>query len=133
MERIEIIEGGIAIEELDPFFAGWAWTPTREARQALIENSQIVVAARRESKLVGLATALTDGAFFAYLSYLEVLPEAQGKGIARSLLQRVIEKVGGQYDLATITDTETISFYERVGFENNVAGVHLRFLPLKNL
>src|SRR6266542_628828 len=100
---VEFIEGGVSVEDLEPFFAGWTWTPTIEARSALIENSDIVFAARRGSKLVGIATVLTDGAFFAYLSYLEVLPQVQGQGIARKLMERVIEKVGGQYDLATIT------------------------------
>jgi GNAT superfamily N-acetyltransferase len=131
METIEITEGGIQVEELDPFFAGWTWTPTIAARRALIENSQIVIAARIDSKLIAIATALTDGAFFAYLSYLEVLPEAQGQGVARRLLERVIEKVEGQYDLATITDAETVAFYKRIGFADNVSGVHLRFLPKK--
>jgi GNAT superfamily N-acetyltransferase len=129
---VEIIEGGVKVEELEPFFQGWTWMPTTEARFALIENSDLIVAARNDSKLVGIATVLTDGAFFAYLSYLEVLPEVQGQGIAKRLMERVIEKVGGQYDLATITDKEIVPFYGRLGFTDNVSGVHIRFLPKKN-
>jgi len=131
MEQVEIYEGGISIEELEPFYAGWSWKPTKEARVALIENSSLVLAARRGNTLVGIAAALTDGGFFAYLSYLEVLPEAQGKGVAKRLMEKVIEKVGGQYDLATITDAETVPFYHRLGFTNDVSGVHVRFCQRK--
>lgn len=118
-------------EELAPFFQGWGWTPTPEARTALLSGSDIVVTARSQGTLVGIATALTDGGFFAYLSYLEVLPDVQGKGIASRLVQRVVERVGHQYDLATITDDVIVPFYQRNGFAHNVAGVHLRFLPRK--
>jgi GNAT superfamily N-acetyltransferase len=132
MQDLHIIEGGVSVEELNPFFAGWTWTPTHEARQALIGNSSIVIAARLGMRLVGIATALTDGGFFAYLSYLEVLPEAQGQGVAKRLMEKVIEKVGGHYDLATITDKEIVPFYGRHGFADDVSGVHIRFLPKKN-
>ncbi len=128
-EEIQISIGNVRLEELEPFFSGWTWTPTVEARTALVEKSDIVVAARMGKNLIGIATALTDGGFFAYLSYLEVLPQAQGHGVAKKLVEKVVEMVKDQYDIATITDSETVAFYEKVGFTNNVSGVHLRFLP----
>jgi GNAT superfamily N-acetyltransferase len=132
-DNVVIQLGGIIAEELGAFFIGWTWTPTLEARRALVENSDIVVAARIGGKLVGIATALTDGAFFAYLSYLEVLPEAQGQGIGRMLIDKVVELVKDHYDIATITDENIVPFYKKMGFDDNVSGVHLRFLPNRKI
>jgi ribosomal protein S18 acetylase RimI-like enzyme len=129
--KVVIQLGSISAEELGAFFIGWTWTPTLEARKALVENSDIVVAARIGGKLIGIATVLTDGAFFAYLSYLEVLPEAQGQGIARMLIDKVVELVKNHYDIATITDANIVPFYKKMGFDDNVSGVHLRFLPTR--
>jgi GNAT superfamily N-acetyltransferase len=133
LDRPILISDSDAVDpaELAPFFVGWGWTPTAEARTALVSGSDIVVTARSGGTLIGIATALTDGGFFAYLSYLEVIPEFQGRGIGSLLVGRVVDLVRHQYDLALITDDGIVPFYEGNGFAHDVAGVHLRFLPRK--
>ncbi len=119
----------VALEDLEPFFDGWYWTPSTDARRALLTNSSVVATARTANgQLVGLATALTDGAFFGYLSFLEVLADYQGRGLGRQLVEQIAAHLGHLYDIAAITDAEVVPFYEKTGFRP-IPGVHLRRHP----
>ena len=69
------------------------------------------------TKLVGLIRALDDGGMVAFLHYLLVHPDYQGKGIAATLLTIVKEKYKDYLYLNIMPDEKkNISFYEKHGF-----------------
>lgn len=115
----------VEVSELDSFFIGWQSLPSKAAREQVLMNSDLVVTARYQGKLIGFATVLTDGSMFAYISLLEVLPKHQGKGVGRKLLQTVVSRLSHLYSIAAITDPEIVGFYEKLGFEE-ITGVHKR-------
>ena len=53
----------------------------------------LVLAVSKDHGVVGFITAITDGVSCAYIPYLEVLPEWQGKGIGTELMKRMLAKL----------------------------------------
>jgi ribosomal protein S18 acetylase RimI-like enzyme len=71
-------------------------------------------------RVVGYATGLTDGLLTLYVSYLEVLPEYQRRGVGTELIRRLLKRFGGIYGVDTSCDAELQPFFERLGMERGV-------------
>ncbi len=80
------------------------------------ENSNVRVAAWDGDRLTGLARGLTDDHTTLYVCDLLVHPEFQGQGLAGELMRRLMEPFEDIYQVALMTDPETIPFYEKLGF-----------------
>jgi GNAT superfamily N-acetyltransferase len=106
----------LRVDELGPFFEDWKSPPGRERREALLEGSDVIVTAREDGKLVGLLTAITDGALHALITILKVLPSHRHHGVGTGLLKRAMEKLGPIYDVTLISDSQVAPFYEPHGF-----------------
>ena len=109
-------------DDLEPFFDGWPTPPAGERRLAAIRGADLVALAYDDDRLVGFATALTDGALMAYLSLLEVLPDHWGRGIGSTLVRSLEERWGTLYGIDLCCDEDVVPFYERLGFAR-VAGM----------
>jgi GNAT superfamily N-acetyltransferase len=103
-------------DELAPFFADWPAPPSRQRQEALLEGSDVVVTARDGDRLVGIVTAITDGALHALITLLKVLPSDREKGIGTELLKRALKELGRLYDVTLISDAQVAPFYEPHGF-----------------
>jgi GNAT superfamily N-acetyltransferase len=64
---------------------------------------------------VGFITAISDGVLTAFLPWLEVLPDYQGRGIGTQLLSRMLTELGHLYSVDLICDPELRKFHERAG------------------
>src|SRR5215204_6117647 len=104
-------------DDLADFFVGWPVPPSAERRLALVRGSDRVVIAREAGsrRLVGLVTAITDGALAAYIPHLEVLPEYQGSGIGTELMRRLLDELRSLYMVDLVCDPELEGFYRRFG------------------
>ncbi|MEZ6094072.1 MAG: GNAT family N-acetyltransferase [Pirellulaceae bacterium] len=60
----------------------------RDSLQKMLEHGNLVVTARDNGKLVGIARSLTDFAFCTYLSDLAVDQSVQKLGIGKELIRR---------------------------------------------
>ena len=109
---------GITPLELCGFFSGWPNPPSPEMHLRLLERSEHIALALDDEtgKVVGFATAITDGVLAAYVPFLEVLPAYQGRGIARELVRRLLEALGEYYMVDLVCDPELQPFYESLGF-----------------
>ena len=108
---------GITPQQLTGFFVGWQSPPTPETHLRLLAASDRVVVALDDesSRVVGFATALTDGILAAYISFVEVLPGYQRQGIGRELVRQLLQTLDGLYMVDTITDSELTPFYREHG------------------
>lgn len=119
--RIEYFEG----EALDAaqiarvFDASGIRRPTQDlARIAtMFANADLVLSARFEGQLVGVARALTDFSYCCYLSDLAVDRAFQRDGIGRELVRRVRERIGPQSMLLLLSAPEAMEYYPKLGFE----------------
>jgi ribosomal protein S18 acetylase RimI-like enzyme len=109
---------GITPLELCGFFSGWPNPPSPETHLRLLEGSEHIALALDDEtgKVVGFATAVTDGVLAAYLPFLEVLPAYQGRGIARELVRRILKPLREYYMVDLVCDPELQAFYESLGF-----------------
>lgn len=103
-------------EDLSGFFVGWPNPPDAETLLRVLRGSQQVVLAKDGRRVVGFATALTDGVLTAFVPLLEVLPEYQGRGVGRELVRRVVQELGEIYAIDLVCDDELKPFYGELGF-----------------
>ena len=101
---------------------GWMQFPLEEARNC-IENAYMVVCVRDDDKCIGVARLLWDGGYVAFLSDVIVIPEYQGQGIGRSLVEAVISRIkadmkpGFKVKLNLNAAKGKEPFYEKFGFK----------------
>ncbi|WP_022660255.1 GNAT family N-acetyltransferase [Paucidesulfovibrio longus] len=79
------------------------------------ENSQAVVFAKDETRLVGMGRALDDGVFQAVLYDICLLPAYQSQGHGKALLNHLLARIKGANVLLYAVPGKE-AFYERFGF-----------------
>jgi GNAT superfamily N-acetyltransferase len=80
---------------------------------AMLRNANVVLTARIDGVLVGIARAVTDFVFCCYLSDLAVHENAQGQGIGARLIEEVRKHVGPSVSVILNSVPESVGFYER--------------------
>lgn len=101
--------------------AGWADLTLEQAETGL-SNSAYIISARREGEVVGMARYLSDGGYIRFIADVVVLPEYQGLGIGRYMVEDMLQdiqkkKKANEYisiNLMAAKGKET--FYEKFGF-----------------
>ena len=94
----------------------WSAAAKPEQLHAALSNSAALVSAWDGDRLVGLGNAITDGHLVVYYPHLLVHPDYQGRGIGRTIMQRMIAKHRGLHQHMLIADADAVAFYERCGF-----------------
>lgn len=119
---------GFAIDAEDRFdgdevlalYAGVGWTAYTDQPDVLWRGlaSSIVLTARQDGVLVGLARIVSDGATIAYLQDLVVDPGHQRLGVGRALVAETIRRFGHcrQVFLTTGANDPARRFYDGLGF-----------------
>jgi predicted N-acetyltransferase YhbS len=114
------INGRLGAEELgDLFQASGIRRPSSDPDRLhrMIDNANLIVTARDQGRLVGVARALTDYSWCCYLSDLAVDCAYQRQGIGRELVQRVRAEAGEGTALVLVSAPEASEYYPRIGFE----------------
>jgi predicted N-acetyltransferase YhbS len=86
-----------------------------EVIAAMLNNADVVLTARAEGRLVGIARALTDFSYCTYLSDLAVDVAHQGRGIGRELIRRTHEAAGLQTSLILLAAPKARTYYPHIG------------------
>lgn len=104
-------------DDLAELFAsvGWASAERPEELVRAMCNSHRVVSAWCEGKPVGLANSISDGCMAAYVPYVLVHRDWQGRGIGRELVTRLLNEYADFPRIALISYAEAVGFYERCG------------------
>lgn len=115
--------------------AGWGELLEQQAQDAL-KNSLCTIAAMDLDQVIGMGRLVGDGACICYVQDLVVLPEYQGKGIGKSIMERLITytKEHGipetNMTLGLFAAKGKEEFYQKLGFvirpnENRGSGMEL--------
>lgn len=100
---------------------GFIDRPLQQVEQAL-KNGLFNVSAICDGKVVGMGRLVGDGAMYWYLQEIIVLPEYQGKGIGKSIVNRLIEHIqssaipGTKIEAGLTAVKGKEPFYEKFGF-----------------
>lgn len=101
---------------------GFAEIPVEHARKAL-QNGLVNVSALYGGELVGMGRLVGDGAMYWYLQEIIVLPQFQGRGIGRMIVDHLVEYARVNSASGKFTTVGGVSakgkepFYEKMGFE----------------
>lgn len=92
--------------------------PTNDsARMAImLASSNLLISARLDGKLVGLARCLTDKAYVVYICDLLVDKAYQQQGIGKALLAAVQHATGPQVQQLLRSAPSAMQYYPAVGF-----------------
>lgn len=113
--------------------AGWKVLSTSQHQKAL-DNSMIVVVAYDEDKVIGLARIVGDSSTHGLLCDVVVLPEYQGKGIGKRILNNLILEVKNnlnkdeEFLIELLPANGKRDFYIKCGFKykpENMDGMYL--------
>ena len=121
---------GIQPEQLNGFFEGWPSPPTPETHLRILHGSDAIVLALTDSdapRVIGFATAITDGILAASIPLLEVLPDHRGRGIGREIITRLLARLDHLYMIDVTCDPDVLPFYTSIGMTPST-GASLRNL-----
>ena len=124
LDEIEIVENVLTPEDFVRLRTATGFTdiPLPHATRAL-KNGLVNVSALCDGELVGMGRLVGDGAMYWYLQEIIVLPEYQGQGIGRKIVNYLVEYVILHSSTGKFTTIGGVSakgkegFYQKMGFE----------------
>jgi ribosomal protein S18 acetylase RimI-like enzyme len=90
-----------------------------ECLAGMINNSNLVVGAWDDQKLIGISRCVTDFHYCCYLSDLAVDQGYQGLGIGKELQVQTQKQLGPNCKLILISAPAANSYYPKIGFSNS--------------
>ncbi len=104
--------------QLEDLFLSVEWSSGHypDKLERAMQNYATVFSAWDGDRLVGLISAMDDGVMTAYIHYLLVRPDCQGRGIGRQLIEQVKAKYKDYLRIALMAYNKECAFYERCGF-----------------
>ena len=92
-------------------------TTDKERIEKMYFNSNLVMTAWDNGKLVGISRSLTDFCYCCYLSDLAVRIEYQKNGIGKKLIKLTKDKIGEQTALILLSAPTAMDYYPKVGMQ----------------
>jgi len=113
------IEPDVTVEEVSAVFTSSGIRrpvddPERIAK--MLRHADLIICARAEKRLIGVARSLTDFCYCCYLSDLAVAREFQKLGIGKELIRRTQQLIGPQSMLLLLEAPSARDYYGHVGF-----------------
>ena len=92
--------------------------PTNDSERIkkMYENSNLIVTAWHDEKLVGVSRSITDWVWSCYLADLAISPNYKKSGIGRKLIELTKEKLGEQSMILLLSVPTAMEYYPKVGF-----------------
>ncbi len=87
----------------------------RERIGQMLAGASLILTARWDGRIVGVARALTDGAYSTYLADLAVDVAWQGRGIGRELIRRTHAAAGERTTLILLAAPKARTYYPHIG------------------
>ncbi|MCK0471035.1 GNAT family N-acetyltransferase [Halalkalibacter sp. APA_J-10(15)] len=85
--------------------------------QKMIDNADILITARHQNRLIGIARAITDYSYCCYLSDLAVDKDYQHHGIGTELIRYVQAELSKEVALILLSSPTAMDYYPKIGFK----------------
>lgn len=92
-------------------------TNDKERIEKMYSESNLIISAWENGKLVGVSRSLTDFSYCCYLSDLAVRKEYQKYGIGKKLIELTRNEIGEQTALILLSAPGAMEYYPKVGFD----------------
>ena len=100
---------------------GWSEFPLEQAAEGL-KNSFVLVCFRVDGRPVAIGRAVSDRGYVVYIADVIVVPEYQGKGLGRKVMNTLMEKIkdsmkpGYRIMISLLAAKGKEAFYNKFGF-----------------
>jgi ribosomal protein S18 acetylase RimI-like enzyme len=91
----------------------------RACVEGMVKHGNLLVTARHQERLVGLARSVTDFHYACYLSDLAVDEDYQRRGIGKRLLAMTQQQLGPKCNLILLAAPKAADYYKPLGFESH--------------
>lgn len=98
---------------------GWGYGGNPERLVSALENSDSVVSAWDDDRLIGLVNALSDGVHAVYFHYVLVHGEYQERRVGKNMMDKIMEKYQHCRHMVLISNNAKIGFFTKCGFETS--------------
>jgi len=85
--------------------------------ETMLENANLIITARKNGKLIGIARSCSDFVFFTYLSDLAVDESYQNQGIGKELIKQT-KLFAPKAKLILLSAPNAVDFYPKIGMTN---------------
>lgn len=92
-------------------------TADKQRIAKMYDNSNLIVTAWENDRLIGISRSLTDFCYCCYLSDLAVRIDYQSSGIGRKLIELTKSEIGEQTALILLSAPTAMDYYPKVGFQ----------------
>lgn len=94
--------------------------------QKAAKNSYLVCSAHKDGSVIGFGRALSDGVYQSAIYDVTVLPEYQGQGIGKKIMEGLLSSLPqGQGPVLIYAAPGKEGFYQKLGFEPLLTGMGL--------
>lgn len=84
----------------------------------MCDNANLIVTARKDKKLIGVARSVTDFAYCTYLSDLAVDTKYQNQGIGKRLIEET-KKATPQAKIILLSAPAAVDYYPKIGMKKH--------------
>ena len=104
---------------IEVFISSGISRPTQDIDRikSMFQNSNLIISAWENEKLIGISRSLTDFSYCCYLSDLAVKKEYQKKGIGKRMIEITKETIGDKVMLLLLSAPNAMEYYSKLGFE----------------
>ena len=139
-KSVKLIDNELTAEEYIELSAAVEfYKPSLGQTKKALENSLLTVKAVCDGKVVGMGRLIGDGAMYWFIQEVCILPEYQGLGIGKGIVNRMITFVeqscvsGERVTIQLMAAKGKEEFYKKLGFvsrpnEYSGAGMQKRFV-----
>ena len=96
---------------------GWKTAEYPNRLYSAIKNSEYVMSVWDDDELIGLISAISDGAINVFITYLLIKPKYQKQGIGTILMKDFCKKYEGFGRRIVSTELDKEDYYNRFGFK----------------
>ncbi|MBF4472269.1 GNAT family N-acetyltransferase [Flavobacterium sp. HJJ] len=109
----------INLDDILVLYKANGWSSAEKPTQLYngLLNSETLITAWEDKKLIALGNAISDRHLTVYYPHLLVLPEYQGKGIGKMIVDKMQEKYSHFHMQMLTADGKSVDFYKKNGFE----------------
>ncbi|MGD8912563.1 MAG: GNAT family N-acetyltransferase [Candidatus Thiodiazotropha sp.] len=119
MDVVIEVNGHIEEAEVLEIYLANDWSSAQKPDKLIpaLLNSDTLVTARVDGKLVGIGNAISDGYLVVYYPHMLVHPSYQGNGIGHKMMEMLLSIYRDFHQQMLTADGKAIGFYKQMGFE----------------
>jgi len=121
MWKCEIVHGpDLDVEEVVALYRASTLAERRPVDETerfadMVRQANLVVVARVDDRLIGIARSITDGSYVTYLSDIAVDVEFQRRGVGRDLIDKTRE-AAPRAKIVLLSAPAAVDYYPHIGF-----------------